>query len=304
MSTNPDALRIAVIGSRGSLGRALAQAALCRDPGVLLAAKRDAPITLDLADPEPDLSAFGTAGVRAAVIAAGATRMAACEADPRGTRAVNVEGTLRLARRLADMGARVVWFSTDYVFDGSADSYPDDAPTSPLNEYGRQKAEVEAALPGVCDGNCLILRLGKVYGETPGDGTILDEMFALLAAGRSMRAARDQIFNQVAMADATRATLALLDRDVTGTFNVCAPMARSRLSLALMAAEALGAPPELVESISLDDLGESFKRPKRVVLMPERIGRELDFSFRRIEEAVARLARDYSAGGVHDRPRS
>ena len=67
-----------------------------------------------------------------------------------------------------------------------AEAYPDDAPddamTTPLNEYGRQKAEVERLLPEVCQGNCLILRLGKVYGTTPGDGSLLDEMATLLLA--------------------------------------------------------------------------------------------------------------------------
>lgn len=296
MCINRSGEGIAIIGSGGAIGRALAGAL----PLAVTAARRGAGIFLDLADPDGAFRALERARPRLAVLAAGVTSIAACERDPAATRLANVEGTLRLARRFSDMGARVVWFSSDYVFDGQAPDYPDEAQPSPLNEYGRQKAEVERELPAVCGGKCLILRLGKVYGDTAGDGTLLDEMFASLAAGREVRAARDQFFNQVYLPDVVKASMLLMDRDASGTYNVCAPGARSRLDIALMAARALSAPESLIRPISLDDLGEDFVRPKRVVLLPDRITRESGFAFRPIEDAVARLARVYLAkGGVH-----
>ncbi|OGR37766.1 MAG: hypothetical protein A2051_13195 [Desulfovibrionales bacterium GWA2_65_9] len=212
---------------------------------------------------------------------------------------------LHLAEALSRLGLTVVWFSSDYVFDGLAEAYPDDAPddamTTPLNEYGRQKAEVERLLPEVCQGNCLILRLGKVYGTTPGDGSLLDEMATLLLAGREVRAGRDQIFCQIHVEDLAAAVLALQAAGARGLFNLCAPGARSRLDIARLVARTFGAPEGLVRAISLDDLGERFQRPKRVVLETRRLAAMLadmpGLCFRPLEQAAQELADAYAARG-------
>src|SRR5262249_54891367 len=144
-----------------------------------------------------------------AVITAAVTGLARCEQDREYTRARNVTGTLDLARQLAEEGVTPVFFSTDNVFDGRGGPYPDEAPTSPPNEYGAQKAEVERRLPEVCRGRCLILRLGKVFGLVRGDRTLLDEMADRLTKGQEVAAARDMVFCPVLVGDVVRAVLAL-----------------------------------------------------------------------------------------------
>lgn len=293
------------------MGRALAAAHLRLDPQTVLVGRRSGGWTLDLAalaDPATELppglaDAVRERKVEQALLCAGVTRIAACEEDPAATRRVNVDGTLRLAEALSRLGLTVVWFSSDYVFDGLAESYADDAPSSPLNEYGRQKAEVERRLPEVCGGNCLVLRLGKVYGTTPGDGSLLDEMAALLLSGREVRAARDQIFCQVHVEDLAAAVLALQEEGARGLFNLCAPGARSRLDIARLVARTFGAPEALVRAISLDDLDERFQRPKRVVLEARRLTAMLEdmpkLCFRTLEQAAQELAAAYAARGAH-----
>ena len=59
--------------------------------------------------------------------------------------------------------------------------------------------------------NALVIRLGKVYGTAPGEGTLLDEMAASFAGGRTVRAAADQVMSPVLLADAVAAMLALPD---------------------------------------------------------------------------------------------
>ena len=63
-------------------------------------------------------------GHREALILAGVASIVRCERDPAGTRAVNVEGTLRLAEALLAAGVRPVFASSDYVFDGVARRLP------------------------------------------------------------------------------------------------------------------------------------------------------------------------------------
>jgi dTDP-4-dehydrorhamnose reductase len=205
------------------------------------------------------------------VIAAGVTSIAACEQDPAGTRLVNVDAALRLARRARAQGVTPVAFSSDYVFDGRDPPYDDDGPIRPLNEYGRQKADLEQGFAAL--GDSLVVRLSKAYGAQPGDGTLLDEMVSAFRRGQVVRAARDQVFSPVAVGDVVAGVLALCDAKCAGVVNVSGPEDWSRLDLARAVARAVGASLELVMDISLDDLGEAFLRPKDTRMRTGRLRR-------------------------------
>lgn len=70
----------------------------------------------------------------------------ACQANPVQARRVNAE----IAKGLADLcsrhGARLIFVSTDNVFDGKSGGYAEDDPVSPINYYGRTKVEGERAV--------------------------------------------------------------------------------------------------------------------------------------------------------------
>lgn len=114
---------------------------------------------LDLTQPPetwPELSPC-----RAVVLCAAITSLEQCRANPAGTRLVNVTRTLALLERLAQHGAFVVFISSNLVFDGSKPRRRPEEPVCPRTEYGRQKAEAEAALLRLRD-RVAIVRLTKV----------------------------------------------------------------------------------------------------------------------------------------------
>ena len=82
-------------------------------------------------------------GTTAACIFAAIARVAACEADPKGSAHVNVTQTLALADRLLTRGIPVLYLSTNQVFDGTTPNVAPDASYSPVTEYGRQKVLAE-----------------------------------------------------------------------------------------------------------------------------------------------------------------
>jgi dTDP-4-dehydrorhamnose reductase len=290
--------RTMVIGGRGYLGRHLLRAYQGADPDVPCTdvAARERAHPLDLAAPDVRPLRLGESGYEYAVIAAAVTGLARCEQERAYTRARNVDGTLELARQLAGEGVIPIFFSTDQVFDGRDGHYPDEAPANPLNEYGAQKAEVETRLPEICGGRCLVVRLGKVFGLARGDGTLLDEMACRLTNGQDVAAARDQVFCPVLVGDMVRAVLALQVAGVTGVVNVCGSEAWSRFDLARAVSRALGAPPSLVRGISLDDLKESFRRPKRTDLLCRRLNETVNFVFRPMAPCVTSVAEQYREG--------
>ena len=115
--------RVLVTGAGGQLGRALAEVF----PEATTLSRAD----WDVREPYPLAERPGLV-----LHAAAWTDVDGAEGDPEGALAVNAAGT----RNVVELGAPVVYYSTDYVFDGSKrEPYVESDPTAPLGEYGRTK---------------------------------------------------------------------------------------------------------------------------------------------------------------------
>jgi dTDP-4-dehydrorhamnose reductase len=125
------------------------------------------------------------------VNAAAHTAVDKAEGEPDLARALNALAPGVLAREAAALGALLVHYSTDYVFDGSG-SLPRDeqAPTGPLSVYGRTKLEAEH---GIAASGCrhLILRTSWVYAAR--GGNFARTMLRLAAERDELRVVDDQI---------------------------------------------------------------------------------------------------------------
>jgi dTDP-4-dehydrorhamnose reductase len=149
-----------VTGAGGMLGRDLLAVLAGQNRPVTAATRAE----LDLTD---------AAAVRAAVDghpvvinAAAWTDVDGAEADEAAATAVNGDGVANLARACAETGARLVHVSTDYVFPGDATSpYPEDAPTAPVNAYGRSKLAGEVAIARLLPDAGYVVRTAWLYGQ-------------------------------------------------------------------------------------------------------------------------------------------
>ncbi len=140
--------RVLITGAGGQLGRAL-QEAFAGEPVVALT-RADWDVTL----PPP-------ADLRPALVlhAAAWTDVDGAEDDPQGAAAVNVGGT----RHTAELGAPLVYYSTDYVFDGTKPTpYVESDAPNPTSAYGRSKLHGEAA----AGEQAWILRSSWLFGPT------------------------------------------------------------------------------------------------------------------------------------------
>ncbi len=88
-----------------------------------------------------------------------------CEQDPAEAARLNVEPVAVMAQTLPD-NTRLLFISTDYVFNGEHPPYQEDHPTNPVNVYGRTKAEAEAMTLRHAGG--LVLRIPVLIGAGPG----------------------------------------------------------------------------------------------------------------------------------------
>jgi dTDP-4-dehydrorhamnose reductase len=136
-----------VVGVDGLIGASLAEFLRHAGHEVLWTTRRKHSdgLMLDLAKAEefqvpPD--------VDTAFICAGIGSLVECAKSPEATARVNVVRTACLAQRLAERGSRVVYLSTNLVFDGSVSAADISDPVRPCCEYGRQKADLESHLHG------------------------------------------------------------------------------------------------------------------------------------------------------------
>ena len=117
----------------------------------------------------------------------------ACKADIERSNAINVRGTINVIDDLAKRGITPVFLSSDCVFDGQKGNYSESDPPNPSTVYGSQKFQIERFMAESLD-EYAVMRLAKVFGTNPHDGTIMAGWLDQIQRHEQIRAAYDQVF--------------------------------------------------------------------------------------------------------------
>ncbi len=156
--------RILIIGGSGQTGKRLST----RFPGDIVATPSHP--ELDLGN-GPALRKFLRADrFDTILIPGGMTRPAECEAAPEAAFAVNASGPGIVSEEAR--GAHVIYFSTDYVFDGKAGPYGVEAEPSPISVYGKSKRKGELC---VQQGLWTVIRTCHIFSNDAGDISFMPE---------------------------------------------------------------------------------------------------------------------------------
>ncbi len=194
-----------ITGAGGILGHALQRALADRD---VRAPGRDA---LDITDVASVADAVR--GTDVVINAAAYTAVDDAEIHEHKAYAVNATGAANVARAAADVGARLVQISTDYVFRGDATTpYPEDAPLDPLGAYGRTKAAGER-LVREAHPSAHVVRTAWLYGA---HGGFPRAMLRRAAERDTVSVVTDQLGQPTSAQDLASAIVALLDVGAPG----------------------------------------------------------------------------------------
>lgn len=242
--------KLLVIGASGHLGQHL-----IRDLGEAFQVagcyhdhRVEGGIHLDVTDERQVAAILEREDPRVIVLAAALSSVAACESNPEISAAINVGGARNVARHA--LGRKVVFFSSDAIFDGSREEFCEDDSAHRLTVYGRHKWEAETVLRTIPDH--LILRTARLYGRERGNGKFIDHVRETLTQGRRIEAPLDTPGNPSFVEDVSRATLALLERRRTGTWHVAGPRVGSLYQTASVVAEVFGFDPDLITPVPRD----------------------------------------------------
>jgi dTDP-4-dehydrorhamnose reductase len=252
-------VKVLVTGAGGMLAREVASEFDRRGHELVLLTRRD----LDVTDGEAVRARLHAERPGAVVHCAAYTAVDAAEDEPEAAFAVNAIGTGHVAEACAETGARLVYPSTDYVFDGSATRpYGPSDPPAPLSVYGCSKLAGERA--ALSAGDPVIIRTSWLYGA--GGKSFVETMVRLGRQQQRVNVVTDQRGRPTWTRTLANVIGDLLDADVRGNFHVSdggPPVTWFDFAREIFACEGLS-----VEALPADSAGfaRRARRPKYSVL--------------------------------------
>ena len=300
-------MRVAVTGANGLLGGA-AIARLATLPGAhqVLALGRG-PCRLpngpyqyasaDLGDGHSVEAALKAFGAQAVLHAGAATDVDGCERDPVMAWRANVDGTAEVARACRALGARLVAVSTDYVFDGEAGPYDEEARPNPRGAYARSKrCGEEAALLLAHD--CAVARVAVVYSGLPGaKPTFATQVVEKLGRGDLVKAFVDQYVScTLAASGAAMCLELLLEHDYRGVLHTCDDGVCTRVEFAERVAQRFGLTGR-IEPVLTADVKLPAPRPLRGGLIVARAAALLKNKPLSLDAALDRFYEEWQRRG-------
>jgi dTDP-4-dehydrorhamnose reductase len=211
-----------------------------------------------------------------------------CELHPAETRKINVDGTLNVARACRDRGARMIFYSSDYVYDGAAGVYTEEDPPCPINEYGRQKAETERGVLAA-DPRNLVIRTSGAYGWQWEPKNFVLQIRAKLSAGQAMNVADDVRYNPTYAENLAEITAALVEAGAAGIFHVVGAEEIMRYEFARRVARAFGLDAGLLTPRPMSALASPTPRPKESSLRTGKVRAAVAVAPIGVDEGLRRM---------------
>lgn len=278
-------MRVFITGSKGQLGTAFVKYFEANGYDYL-AVDVD---TLNIADPDATTDAVMAYRPGLVINCVAYNQVDLAEADDRTAIAVNGVGARNLAQAVRRLEASMVHYGTDYVFDGKKNApYTEKDEPNPLNNYGRSKLLGEKyVLENVPTG--LVLRLSWVYGE--GQQNFMHKLKGWAQKPGPLRVAADEISVPTYTGDVVNATMAALERGLSGTWHIPNTGHCSRLDWAKLALKEFGIDKE-IEPARMADFNLPARRPGFSAMSNEGLTKELGISIPAWQESVQKFIRE------------
>ncbi len=246
-------MRLAVIGGTGLLGQAIG--AEWRGGELVLAGSHD----VDIRDRREVAAFLARHCPHWVVLAAAYPDVDGCERNPELAEQVNHVGAIHVAEACQSQHARLMFISTDYVFDGSKESpYEVDDAMNPLSVYGLSKAAAEKDVRRILPESCIV-RISWLFGAEK--KCFANTALGWAETGQPVRALIDQRGIPNYNHDLARALAALLHAGAEGTVHATNPGEASWYEFACELVRTAGFEVP-VEAITMEELERPARRPQ------------------------------------------
>lgn len=217
-----------------------------------------------------------------------------CEQYPQEAERTNVLATQNLMSHFNGHFVKMVYISTDLVYDGVTGNYSEDDPVNPLNWYGRTKFKAE---------NEVLKREGSLVLRTNFFGWNIQDKYSLgewvihaLSRKEKIQGFTDCIFSTIYTFELAKILDLAIKKDLCGVYNCASSTSISKYQFILEIASRLGLDKNLVKPISIDDFGFRAKRSKNLNFNTDKLARNLLIDIPPIDHSIDRFVEDFKKG--------
>ena len=261
-----------IVGASGLVGSHLAEAfrPTWDVTGTYFAQEKPGLCRLDMTDADATLALIRSVRPEVVLCPAADPNVDRCEQQPAATRRINLHGTRAVVEAARAVSAKLVWFSTDYVFDGARPPYREDAPRGPLNEYARQKVACEDLVAAYPDH--VIARVSAVYGWEKARKNYVVRLIERVGRGERAKAWTDQVLTPTFAPNLGVVIRELVESGATGTYHTCGSQPMDRYSFSTLICRTFDLDPSLIDPVTSDEFQPTpTPRPRDVGLLTEKI---------------------------------
>jgi dTDP-4-dehydrorhamnose reductase len=276
---------ILIIGASGYIGGNLYRYFLEGEAvGTYFNTKKSGLFYLNLEDPDINSLNIDLSKIRYCIICSAISNIDECKKNEEKARKINVSGTKKIIDQLFKMGIVPVFLSSDQVFDGKKGNYSELDERNPVNVYGETKKEIEDYLLN-SKKEFLIIRISKIFGLEPSDGTLLTSWALNLRNNETIRSAYDQRLSPTYIGDLVEILNISLKKELRGLYNVASPESFTRDEIAKMIKSKLNLDGNII-SCSIKDFNFLDKRPLNTSLNVQKVLSKTNFKFHRMDEII------------------
>jgi CDP-6-deoxy-D-xylo-4-hexulose-3-dehydrase len=292
-------VRIVIIGASGLVGSAALQAfehAGHEVTGTYLRHPDEGLRPLDLADEQAVHRLIAEVQPEAVLLPAALTDVEYCESHAAEAHLANVVQVEHVLRACEQWHPLVVYYSTDYIFDGQHGPYSEESEPHPQSVYGHTKLAAECLVQSYA--RHLILRTTVVYGWRRSSMNFAVQMISKLNAGEQMWVPDDQVGNPTLAEHLGEVTVRLVQDDVRGVVNVAGRERLSRFAFAQELARTLNLDDGLLVPVPTASLNQQARRPLEGGFVLDRLQTLLGTEPLPLSQALAHFRRQWRADTI------
>lgn len=224
-----------------------------------------------------------------------------CENHPEEAYKINVTGVQNVVGAANRTGSRLIYFSTDYIFDGENGPYNEESTANPISEYGRQKLEAERYI-ALFSKDFLIIRTTIVYGWERQGKNFIYRLIKSLTNGTPVKVPMDQVGSPTYANNLAQIVVNFSETPLNGVINISGLGLVNRYEFAKKAAQIFRLDESLILPVQTESLNQPAKRPMKAGLLTAKVSAISTIPIVSYEDGLIMMAKEQSQYNLRIRP--
>ena len=296
-------MKLLITGANGLLGQKLVKLILDKGRDELVATARGKNRltypesgyryrAMDITDAEQVHQVIRAEQPEVVIHTAAMTNVDQCETEREACWQLNVEAVSHIIAACEQSGAFLIHLSTDFIFDGKAGPYDEEARPKPISHYGESKLRAEALIQG-SKLNWAIVRTVLVYGiaHDMSRSNLILWVKNSLQEGKAIKVVDDQLRSPTLAEDLAMGCYLIAQKQAEGIFNICGKELLTPYQMAIKTADFFNLDTASMQRADASGFQQTAKRPPKTGLIIEKAKEVLGYEPHSFDEGIGIVAR-------------